>query len=210
LATLEEFLVPLLHDGVAVLRESPPREDGPPEASARILERAHARVQLAMAGPPLGFEATVAVRAAALLHRACWAQLTRQQRPAELRDVLRMPRPPRGPADHVAADLTLRYLPQVWRRARGVDPADPLLPILAGVLQAWPLSGVLADMEEGPERPVDLGSHHGVLLLYAERYVRHARLAWRPTAAGDEYVALVQESLARGRGPALAGRAAPA
>ena len=47
----------------------------------------------------------------------------------------------------------LRYVPQVLRRARGLDPSDPLVELLANVLRHWPLSGVLSDVRRGPAGP---------------------------------------------------------
>ena len=207
MATLADFLVPLLRDGVVVLRGERPREAGDPAAVRRVLAGAHERALLDLAGPAVEFVPDLAASAAALLHHACWALLTHDERPEELRNVLRMPRPPRTPADHLSADLTLRYLPQIWHRASAVDPADPLVAILAHVLRVWPLSGVLADLPEGPERPVDLGAHHGLLLLYAERYVARLRPEWQPTGPGEGYVELVRESLSRSRTPAFPRRA---
>ena len=80
-----------------------------------------------------------------------------------------MPGSPTTPAQHFSADLLLRYLPQVLKRARGLDASDPLVGLLAEVLRRWPLSGILSDVEEGPTVPLDFAGHRGLQLLYAER-----------------------------------------
>src|SRR5438093_406611 len=55
----------------------------------------------------------------------------------------------------------------------------------------WPLSGVLADIDEPPLLPVDLGGHPGLLLLYAERLARQRRPAWVADGPAREYIELV-------------------
>ena len=97
-----------------------------------------------MAGPPLLFDEPMALAAAALTQQACWFLVSHAEPPPELERRLVMPAPPRSPAEHLSADLTLRLLPQVHRRACSRDPADPLVVCLADVLRRWPLSGVLS------------------------------------------------------------------
>ena len=102
---------------------------------------------------------------------------------------------------HLSVDLTFRFLPQVLRRARGIDPGDALVTMIADVLRAWPLSGVLADLDEPPVEPKSLGfsGHSGLMLLYAERLATHDRSTWRPAdGPALEYFELV----APGRVPA--------
>ena len=87
----------------------------------------------------------------------------------------------------------LRYLPQVLKRARGLDPTDPLIRLLEDVLRRWPLSGVLSDVARARSRPLDFGGHPGLLLLYAERLAANDRPAWRPVqpSPGWDYYELV-------------------
>jgi hypothetical protein len=70
-------------------------------------------------------------------------------------------------------------VPQVHRRAkRAAD--EVLTKRLEEWLRLYPLSGVLADLEEGPLTPVTLDQHSGLLLLYAERLAERVRPAWVP------------------------------
>ena len=46
----------------------------------------------------------------------------------------------------------------------------------------------LADLEDGPQMPVELGGHPGLLLLYAERLAEHPRPAWVPRGPALPYV----------------------
>src|SRR5205823_131332 len=77
-------------------------------------------------------------------------------------------------------DLMLRFLPQVYRRARGIAVDDVLAATLAQTLRRWPLSGVLSDVAEAPLTPLDLNGHPGLLLLYAERLAGNVKPAWLP------------------------------
>jgi hypothetical protein len=200
-------LVPLLQrlfdDGTAVLRERPRLAAGERRAALALLERAHAAFRLDVAGPPLAFDGGIALAAAELLGHACWFLVNHAEPPAELEKCLALPGPPTSPAQHLSADVTLRFLPQVHRRARAVAPDDRLAALLAGVLRRWPLSGVLSDVQEGPAAPPDFGRHPGLLLLYAERLARSEKPAWLPGGPGLEYLELVLADLGRERSPLL-------
>src|SRR5581483_5630300 len=85
-------------------------------------------------------------------------------------------------AAHLSADLTLRLLPAIHRRARVRDVDDPLAVEVAELLRRWPLSGVLADLDGPPAGDVTFFGHPGLQLLYAERLVEHEKPAWLPAA----------------------------
>jgi hypothetical protein len=191
MAALVDFLRDLLSAGSVAFRQRPSASSEERADAVGVLGRAYASYRLDVAGPLLDFDPDVALAAGELVREACWF-LVNHDEPAELLEQrLTMPAPPTSPAQHLSADLMLRYLPQVHRRARALAPTDRLSALLAGVLRRWPLSGVLADLDEGPETPLDFGGHPGLLLLYAERLARHARPAWRPEGIGREYVELV-------------------
>lgn len=189
--TLADFLRRLFGEGRVVFRSRPgprPARDGD---ALDVLARAFEAARLEVAGPPVPFDPAAAVAAAALVRGACWALVSHEERPDDLARTLTMPHAPTTPSHHLSADLTLRHLAQVHRRARAIDPADPLRGILEDVLRRWPLSGVLADVEDGPLTPPDAIGHRGLLLLYAERLALRDRPAWRPTGAGAEFAELV-------------------
>ncbi len=190
--SLDHFLRLLLREGRVVFRH-PPAPPGEPadEAAIRELGRAFAIRRLEVAGPLVAFDPAVALAAGELVRRACWALVNRGERPEDLARALRMPLDPITPGHHLSADVVFRFLPQVHRRARGIDPSDSLAVGLAELLRRWPLSGVLADLDDGPKSPPDLGGHPGLMLLYAERLSRHDRPAWHPAGAAQAYVELV-------------------
>lgn len=187
MTAFSRFLAELLHEGKVVFRPGEVPRDAPTERDVPALAEAFATYALSVAGPPVAFDARTACAAAELVRQACWALVDREERPDSLRRRLRMPEAPTSPAHHLSADLLLRYLPQVLKRAQGLDPTDPLVGILIDVLRCWPLSGALSDVEEGPLTPIDFGAHPGLLLLYAERVAACDRPAWRPEAAGAAY-----------------------
>jgi hypothetical protein len=117
-----------------------------------------------------------------------------------------MRRTPSRASDHASADLLFRYLPQVLRRARAIDPSDPLVAMLGAVLRQWPLSGVLSDLDDGPATPPDLAGHPGLMLLYAERFAGRPRPAWQPAGPGRDVVEMVFQDAGRGRADATGRR----
>src|SRR5438477_435299 len=68
------------------------------------------------------------------------------------------------------------------RRATLRDPGVTLAAELERVFRAWPLSGVLADLDAEPTTDPAFGGHPGLQLLYAERLVRTGRPGWVPKA----------------------------
>jgi hypothetical protein len=164
------------------------------EERGRVAERlavAFADYRLDVAGPPIPFDADAALGAAERLGLACWFLVRRTEPPEELVRCLTLPKPPRSAAEHLSADLVLRFLPQVHRRARALAPDDVLTGWLARLLRQWPLTGALADVEEGPTTAVELEGHPGLLLLYAERLVGNLRPTWVPRGPALGYVKLV-------------------
>ena len=205
MATLGEFLRDLLDEGRIVLKGRPmPSEADRPSALAR-LEAAFRVHRLDVAGPPIEFDAASALRAAELVRQAGWFLVNRSEPVGVMEAALAIPGVPNSAGEHLSADLTLRFLPQVQRRARSIAPGDRLSNLLADVLRAWPLSGVLSDIEEGPGEVGDLGGHPGLWMFYAERLARDEKPAWMPRGAGREHVELIFQGLGKARS-ALLGR----
>jgi hypothetical protein len=195
MSPLARFFHELLRDGHMVLRELPATD--PAGDLALVLRAAYETYRLEIAGPAPAFDEPTALAAARVVYDAGWALVSQRLPVIELEKRLRMPGVPRTAAQHLSADLLLRYLPQVRRRARARDPADPFPAILEKVLRQWPLSGVLADIDERPDATLEFDHHPGLLLLYAERLAEHPKPAWLPTGKALEYVELVWEQLHR-------------
>lgn len=204
--SLTEFVERLLRHGRILL--SDPVEVNPDDErrAATFLQRAFDNERLNLAGPPLAFDRGAALAAARFTAWSAWHLLSRRETDAALKQRLRLSAPA-SPDQHFSADLLLRYLPPIQRRAHAFDPADILTQRLIEVLLAWPLSGVLADLPDAPQGSLDFGGHAGLLLLYAERLAEHFKPAWIPRGPGFAHLELVWTDL--GRDPALL-RVAPA
>jgi hypothetical protein len=190
--SLVEFLDRLLTDGSAVLRTAPIQTHQDARAAVARLESAFADARLEIAGPLLPFDPSAALAAAEFLWRACWFLVQRGQPEAEVAQILVPPAPPTSAAQHLSADMTLRFLPSVLSRARSLDPEDVLTKALVQTLREAPLSGALADLEEAPLASLELAGHSGLLLLFAERLAEHPRAPWIPPAGpARQYVELV-------------------
>ncbi|QJW98879.1 hypothetical protein [Frigoriglobus tundricola] len=170
-----EWLERLLSTGESV-------QDGPPSLVLSERRSVEGRLRAAfdqhaldVAGPPIAFDPDAALRAAEVLARACWLLVSGDEgtRPALALD------PARAPGANLSADVTLRFLPVVHRRARARGPDGTLVIALDRILRAWPLSGVLADLDGEPVTAPDFG-HPGLQLLYAERLAATGRAGWVP------------------------------
>lgn len=192
------FLDQLLRQGEAVLRAKPAEPSSGRQEAVDLLADAFRDYRLAVAGPPVEFDPETAVAAGGLVWQACWFLLRREEDAAEVERLVRMPGPPRSPAEHLSADLTLRFLPQVHRRARAAAADDVLTARLTDVLREWPLSGALSDVADGPLTEPEFAGHAGLLLLYAERLAAHPRPEWVPAAgAAREYLELITAEAGR-------------
>ncbi len=180
MAAFQEFLTQLLDHGQIVFRSAKAPQDGPTERDLAVLAEAFDTFALSVAGARIAFDARTACEAAELVRQSSWALVQREDRLADLKRRLKMTGPPRTASQHLSADLMLRFVPQIVKRARGLDPSDPLSGLLGDLLRRWPLSGVLSDVEEAPLLALDFGGHPGLLLLYAERLAQNDRPSWRP------------------------------
>jgi hypothetical protein len=190
---LADFLAELFRAGTITFRRPPqPSSLASPEVTG-LLERAYAMYRLDIAGPAIALDMDLACAAAEVIRQASWALLCHHDRAEDLERRVKMPRPPATASDHFSADLLLRYLPQIHRRARALDPSDSLVALLGQVLRQWPLSGVLAGLDDGPTSALEFGGHEGLMLLYAERLAQRepATSPWRPEGRPLEYVELV-------------------
>jgi hypothetical protein len=191
MSALAEFLEGLFSSGEVILRDPPFSDSVTPNVRA-LLRQAFDVERLQIAGPLIEFDAEAAVGAATLLWRACWFLLAHEEPPGTLELLLVLP-PCNTASAHLSADLTLRYVPQIYRRARSRSADDILPRLLATVLREWPLSGVLSEIADEPLFPVTFGDHPGLMLLYAERLADHSKSAWVPTGRTWEYLELVYQ-----------------
>ncbi len=200
MAGLSDFLNQLFESGRVTLTGPPIRAtDGTErQAAVQTLREAFVDDLLDLAGPPVPFAEDRAIEAAEWTRRACWFVVSREEPPHVLQEALALPPRPSSEADHLAADLTFRYLPRVHRRAIAIDPDDPLATRLAELFRGWPLSGVLSDLDQGPDTPIDFGEHDGLWIRYAERLADRDRKGWEPAVShGQEILEWVIDATER-------------
>ncbi|WP_439620509.1 hypothetical protein [Gemmata sp.] len=146
-----------------------------------LLRAAFATHALDVAGPPLTFDAAAARDAAVALARACWFLV---RPPEDTSPVTLTLAANPSPAAHLSADVALRLLPAVHRRARLREPGGVLARLIEALLREWPLSGVLADLNGAPTSAPEFGGHAGLQLLYAERLATTGgRAGWVPVSS---------------------------
>src|SRR5262249_30611522 len=194
--SLAEFLPRLFDHGEVHFHQRPNPSDGDRESARAVLERAFASYCLDVAGPPVAFDAEIALAAAGVVQMGCWFLVNRNEPDEQVKQALQMPEPPGSAGSHLSADLVFRYLAHVHRRARALEPSDVLVAHLADILRKWPLSGVQSDVDEPPLTSLEFAGHDGLMLLYAERFVRRPKPAWRPEKGRLlEFVELVETHL---------------
>jgi hypothetical protein len=191
MSALTEFVRRLFDQGEAVLKAPPDSSPSQHEEATAFLREAFAAYRLQIAGPVLEFDAATAVSASQFLWHACWFLVNRSEPTEVLNQRLVLPNWPTTASQHLSADLVLRYLPQVHRRTRALAPGDFLVQLLGRVLREWPLSGVLAEVDEEPTTDLDFGGHPGLMLLYAERLAQNLKPSWLPHGQALDYVQLV-------------------
>jgi hypothetical protein len=178
ITALSPFLEHLLATGEA-------RLEGPPEVDERrlveqVLQRAFANYRLCVAGPLIEFDAKAGVAAALLTARACWFAVSREETAEVVASFLKPLAACQTPAEHLSADLTLRYAVTIYRRAHAQNATDVLAIRLAETLRQCPLTGVLADVADSPTGDTSFAGHHGLQLLYDERLAANFRPSWLP------------------------------
>jgi hypothetical protein len=170
----------LLYEGCVNLAERPERTSTVPTDALQVIEQAYKLHALTVSGPPIPFDVAVALAAGQFVTRACWFVLNHDEPESVITEELKMPHRPSTAAYHLNADLFFRYLPQIHRRARAINPEDRLTVLLEETMRIWPLSGVLGAAVAGPLTNINFDNHPGLQLLYAERLATHEKPDWIP------------------------------
>jgi hypothetical protein len=159
----------LANDGRAVVSMQPSKIDD--SDAVPLLEQldGFARDELALDLP--AFSPEVALWAARLFYHLCRFVVCRDISEAQIQSTCNVACPRRrGPETDWAADLTLRHLPTLFRFARHLSNADPLVGEMKKIATNWPLSSVGID---GLEK-LDIDSfvdQPGLRRLYADRII---------------------------------------
>lgn len=177
MTSFRDWLSRLLREGESIQESRPALSSFEEPGVVAELREAFDRHALDIAGPPVPFDESAARGAALTVAEACWHLVSAEgEEPVSLK----LEAEPGSPAAHLSADVTLRFLPAVYRRSRARFAQGPLTRELERIFREWPLSGVLADLDGRPTTPPEFGGHPGLQLLYAERLVRFNRPGWLP------------------------------
>jgi hypothetical protein len=201
--TLAKFLHGLFQDGRIVLDNRPVAVESERAAALAVLAAEFESHRLDLAGDPIPFDPETALIAGSLIRQLAWFLVNRSEPVEVMERLLVIPKAPNSASEHLSADLTFRFLPLIYRRARSISPDDRLSLFLKDLLKAWPLSGVLSDLAEGPESVGELGGHPGLWMLYAERLALSEKPEWMIQGAARGHIELVFQGLGKGSSPLL-------
>jgi hypothetical protein len=199
---LAEFLRQLFDRGSIVFESAPLAQTDMSEEEGSLLGEVFRDRSLELAGPPLTLDAELAFASSQFVFHAAWFLVHRGDSVDVVSGRLEFPRNPATPSEHLSADLVLRFVPSIYRRALAAAPTDALTECCADVLRRWPLSGVLSTIDDVPLTPLDFGGHEGLRLLYAERLAARERANWFPAHRGLEWVERVYHGQRRRWPPA--------
>ncbi|MES2466998.1 MAG: hypothetical protein V4675_06830 [Verrucomicrobiota bacterium] len=190
------FLLELRATGAPVIRLTGqgswrgvlPRIEAEAAADPRIgtvLESWHREGAEDLGGPTLAFDEAAARHGAILLFRSAWSYLHRDSQPSEVNQILCAPLPwePTAAAQF-SADLTLQYLPALFRMAQALAPGDPLLPALRHLSAVLPLGSIGFPLQDEVPAGAEPGAwqalraHPGLWQLFLDRAVRRQDRAW--------------------------------
>src|SRR5580765_3546343 len=178
------FLERLMTEGVAAVFDEPGALSEDATCDQILVElESTARNELAGEGP--GFSLETGRWAARILYQACKFVICRDFSEAEMLRPLNEPCPAkRSPEVDWSADLVFRHLPDVYRGARHLANADPLVKELMRLAKEWPLSSVGISF---PDKP-DLKSffpHPALRRLYVDRILNTSDVSRLGDAAVD-------------------------
>lgn len=180
-----KWLDGVIKNGESIQSGSPGLSDSDLLEIHRLLRETFDRVSLDIAGPALEFDRDTGVWAAQVLASACWRTFGDEGLPM----LLDCEREPTTPAAHLSADVILRLLPAVYRRAKSRGPSESLVVELEQIARRWPLSGILLNLAGPPTTSPEFAGHPGLQLLYAERFVENPTDDWLPPEGpGREWV----------------------
>ena len=210
--SLARFLEVLNADGRAIVSPIPleplSAEAAANEPALPLLHQLDTRHRLELAGEEPSLSEPAALWAARMLYYICQFIVCREIGEPEIKAVFARHCPAlRGPATDWSVDLLLRHLPALFRSAKHLSNADPLLDEMRTLAAAWPLSSVgipgLSDFN------VDSFIEHPALAgLYVDRIIATTDLSRLGEARVDE---LLREALGfhRSLAPELALRLFP-
>lgn len=170
-----QWLIRVLEHGESIQGGPPEFKPSDRDKIISILTESYQKYSLEIAGPPVEFNERLALKASIFLASACWALVS-----DDVKIIPTWEQSPESVSDHLSVDLLFRFLPGVLKRSRLRDPDCKLCQTLVEVLCNWPLSGILADLEDKPATDLQFFNHYGTQMLFAERLLSINRVEWVP------------------------------
>jgi hypothetical protein len=195
---LADFLRDLLERGkVTVAGQIGSFGDDDLRAAETLLRHYYEEDVLEMPGTAPAFLPEAALWGARYFYHAVQLAVLRDLGEEVVRGYLQDYPGPRTPEAVYAVDLTLRYLPDLLRLARGLAPGDMLVAALQRTALDWPFSSVGSGVA-GEVAPGVIMAHPSLRTAYVDRIIRekdanrlagpgvpeHVRAALGPHAAG--------------------------
>ncbi|UOQ70443.1 hypothetical protein MUN79_17090 [Hymenobacter cellulosilyticus] len=156
-----------------------------------MLETYHAEDAREMPHTAPGFHASAALWAARILYYTILLTLVRELDEIVIQEYLTDFAGDSTPEVVYSADLTLRYLPDLLRLAKGLAPGDALVARLQTLGRQWPLSLVGQELPL-PESEAQVLAHPSLRQEYVDRIIR---IQDRRRAGQDQLRPLVQAAL---------------
>ena len=167
--TLTSFLQSLYAEGkVVATGELAAFEPDDRKAAEQVLQAFYRADALEMPGRAPGFHAEAALQAAIYLYNAVQLIIHRDLDEAAVETHLTGLPVPNTPEIIYAADLTLRYLPELFALAKGLSPQDIVVAKLRETAARWPFSSVGIPLE-GADNLENILGHPALKYAYADR-----------------------------------------
>lgn len=170
---LTHFITGLLEHGKVVTEKDlfPFDENDCREAEAKLL-RFYERDRYNMPATVPAFDPEAARWAATYLYRTIQFMMMRDLGPELLEEHLQEYDKPLDATVMYSADLMLRFLPDVYKLARGLSPDDPLVMRMKTTAALFPLSSVSIEIPDDTDLRVVM-NHESLRLAYTDRIIRH-------------------------------------
>ena len=147
-------------------------------AGRRLLQSTYENESWHFPGDLPDYDAATAEACACWFAAAAMCLVDRSMDEAHVRALLSPPALPSSsdsPSAYCSADLTLRYLPDLYLLARLKSESDPMLDCLTAMAKRWPLSSPGVPGAGAPDARAMgiLCGHPGMWRLYLDRVARH-------------------------------------
>lgn len=179
-----EFVRQLVEEGRIRLQSADPASADDVRRASMWMIEAELETRTHLAFTPPGIDEDAVKWGVDLFYAAAQLAMYRHLGEDELQRRLRKDCPAPFPATAYSVDLTFRFLPDLTRIVRGMNPNDPLLSVLQSWAHHWPLSSVgMKDL--GGLNVESILSDRSLTLLYVDRIIEHEDTA----RLGDSRVA---------------------